>query len=106
VARLNRIVLTGVFAWALAGGAAVVLRPAPAPAADEKPHAAAASFEMYKDRAGEFRWRLRSQNKQILATSGESYKAKRDCLHSIESVKRAAAEAPVEELPEAPAPSK
>ena len=62
-------------------------------AADEKK--AKASFEVYKDRAGQFRWRLRSMNKQILATSGEGYKEKRDCLSAIESVKRAAAEAPV-----------
>ena len=62
-------------------------------AADEKK--AKASFEVYKDRAGQYRWRLRSMNKQILATSGEGYKEKRDCLSAIDSVKRAAAEAPV-----------
>ena len=60
---------------------------------------AAAKFEVYQDKSGGFRWRLRAQNKQILATAGESYKAKRDCLASIESVKRAAADAPVEEMP-------
>jgi uncharacterized protein len=62
-------------------------------AADEKK--AKASFEVYKDKAGEYRWRLRSMNKQILASSGEGYKEKRACLAAIESVKRAAAEAPV-----------
>ena len=61
--------------------------------------ASAAKFEVYQDKSGGFRWRLRAQNKQILATAGESYKAKRDCLASIESVKRAAADAPVEEMP-------
>ena len=64
-------------------------------AADEKK--AKATFEVYKDRAGEYRWRLRSMNKQVLASSGEGYKEKRDCLAAIESVKRAAAEAPVVE---------
>jgi uncharacterized protein YegP (UPF0339 family) len=62
-------------------------------ASDEKK--ARASFEVYKDKGGEYRWRLRSMNKQILATSGEGYKEKRSCLAAIESVKRAAAEAPV-----------
>jgi uncharacterized protein YegP (UPF0339 family) len=56
---------------------------------------------VYKDRGGEFRWRLRAQNRNVLATSGEGYAAKRDCLASIESVKRAAADATVEEMPEA-----
>lgn len=103
--HVNRMLVAGVFGWVVVAGAALALRPSAAPAADEKQNAAA-SFEVYKDRGGEFRWRLRSQNKQILATSGESYKAKRDCLHSIESVKRAAADAPVNELPEAPAVEK
>ena len=62
-------------------------------ASDEKK--AKASFEVYKDKAGEYRWRLRAMNKQILATSGEGYKEKRSCLAAIESVKRAAVEAPV-----------
>src|SRR5687768_5291574 len=57
-------------------------------AADEKK--ARASFEVYKDKAGQYRWRLRSMNKLILATSGEGYKEKRDCLSAVESVKRAA----------------
>jgi uncharacterized protein YegP (UPF0339 family) len=88
-----------VFGSVLAGGAALALRSssAPAAAADDK---AAAKFEVYKDRAGEFRWRLRATNTQILATSGDSYKAKRDCLNAIDSVKRAAANAPVEEVAE------
>ena len=56
-----------------------------------------ATFEVYKDRAGEYRWRLRTTNKQIIATSGEGYKEKRDCLAGVESVKRNAAAAKVEE---------
>jgi uncharacterized protein YegP (UPF0339 family) len=64
--------------------------------------APAAKFEVYKDRAGEFRWRLRALNRKVLAGSGEGYAAKADCLAAIESVKRAAASAPVEELKEEP----
>ena len=62
-------------------------------ASDEKK--AKATFEVYKDRSGEYRWRLRAMNKQVLATSSEGYKEKRSCLAAIESVKKAAAEAPV-----------
>ena len=66
--------------------------------ADAKPDARkGATFEVYKDRGGEYRWRLRTTNKQIIATSGDGYKEKRDCLAGIESVKRNAADAKVEE---------
>ncbi len=62
-----------------------------------KPEKGAATFEVYKDHAGEFRWRLRAMNKQVIATSGEGYKEKASCLGGIESVKKHAADAPVEE---------
>lgn len=64
-------------------------------AADSK-HAAVV-FEVYQDKAGDYRWRLRAKNTRILATSSEGYSEKRACLSAIESVKRAAADAPVEE---------
>ena len=51
-------------------------------------------FEMYTDKAGEFRFRLKATNGQIIATS-EGYKAKASCLNGIESVKKNAPEAPV-----------
>jgi uncharacterized protein YegP (UPF0339 family) len=55
-------------------------------------------FEVYKDKAGEFRWRLLSSNGKIIATGGEGYKAKTDCLHGIELVQKDAAGAKVEEV--------
>ena len=68
-------------------------------AADEKPTAGkAGTFEVYKDKGGEFRWRLRAVNKQVIATSGQGYKEKRDCMNGIESVKKNAADAKVEEV--------
>lgn len=48
-------------------------------------------FEVYKDKAGEFRYRLKATNGQIIAT-GESYKALASCLNGIESVRKNAAE--------------
>ena len=65
---------------------------------EEKPAAAKATFEVYKDHSGEYRWRLRTQNTQVIATSGDGYKEKRSCLDAIESVKRNAADAPVKEM--------
>ncbi len=52
-------------------------------------------FEVYLDKAGEFRFRLKARNGEIIATS-EGYKAKAGCLNGIESIKKNAPEAPVE----------
>ena len=49
-------------------------------------------FEVYKDKAGEFRFRLKARNGEIIAT-GESYKAKASCLNGIDSIRRNAPEA-------------
>jgi uncharacterized protein YegP (UPF0339 family) len=51
------------------------------------------TFEVYKDAKGEFRWRLKSSNGQAIASSGEGYKAKADCLHGIDLIKEGAAKA-------------
>ena len=53
-------------------------------------------FEVYLDKAGEFRFRLKARNGEIIATS-EGYKAKAGCLNGIESVKKNAPEAEVVE---------
>ena len=52
-------------------------------------------FEVYTDKAGEFRFRLKATNGQIIAVS-EGYKAMAGCLNGIESVKKNAPEAPIE----------
>ena len=44
-------------------------------------------FELYTDKAGEFRFRLKAKNGQIIAV-GESYKKKPSCLNGIESIKK------------------
>ena len=54
-------------------------------------------FEVYTDKAGEFRFRLKATNGQIIAVS-EGYKAKASCVNGIESVKKNAPDAPVEEV--------
>ena len=51
-------------------------------------------FEVYTDKAGEFRFRLKATNGQIIAT-GEGYKSKSGCMNGIESVKKNAADADV-----------
>lgn len=53
-------------------------------------------FEMYTDKAGEFRFRLKAKNGQIIAT-GEGYKAKSGCKNGIESIRNNAPEAEIVE---------
>lgn len=53
-------------------------------------------FEMYLDKAGEHRFRLKAKNGQIIATS-EGYKAKKSCLNGIESVRINSASEVIEE---------
>jgi len=51
-------------------------------------------FEMYTDKAGEFRFRLKAKNGEIIAVS-EGYKSKASCLNGIESVRKNAPEAEI-----------
>lgn len=53
-------------------------------------------FEVYTDKAGEYRFRLKAANGQNIAAS-EGYKTKAACLNGVESVKKNAPDAPVEE---------
>ncbi|MCH5206567.1 MAG: YegP family protein [Oscillospiraceae bacterium] len=53
-------------------------------------------FEVYLDKKGEYRFRLKARNGEIIAV-GEGYKAKSGCLNGIESIKKNAPEAPVVE---------
>ena len=40
-------------------------------------------FEIYKDKAGKFRWRLRSSNGRILADSGQGYTRKSNAKSGV-----------------------
>jgi len=44
-------------------------------------------FEVYQDASKEFRWRLKAGNGEVLATPGQGYKAKTDCLKGVERIK-------------------
>lgn len=47
-------------------------------------------FEIYKDKAGEFRFRVKATNGNILASS-EGYKAKASAVNAIDRIKADAA---------------
>jgi len=51
-------------------------------------------FEIYKDVAEKFRWRLKAPNGEIIA-SGEAYESKDSCKNGIESVKTNAPKAEI-----------
>lgn len=52
-------------------------------------------FEVYADKKGEFRFRLKARNGEPVLSS-EGYKAKASCMNGIESVKKNAADGKVE----------
>ena len=44
-------------------------------------------FEIYADKSGEFRFRMKAKNGQIIATS-EGYKSMKSCLNGIASIRK------------------
>ena len=56
-------------------------------------------YEVYLDKAGEYRFRLKARNGEIIAT-GEGYKAKAGCMNGIDSIKRNAPEAEIVKIEE------
>lgn len=44
-------------------------------------------FEVYKDKAGEFRFRFKASNGEVMFSS-EGYKAKASALSAIESIRK------------------
>ena len=53
-------------------------------------------FEIYADKAGEFRFRLKATNGQVIAVS-EGYTTMASCVNGVESVKKNAADAEIVE---------
>ncbi len=51
-------------------------------------------FEIYKDKADEFRFRLKATNGQVIAT-GEGYKTRANCIKGVDSIKNNAPEAEI-----------
>ena len=51
-------------------------------------------FEVYADKAGEFRFRLKATNGQVIAVS-EGYTTMANCLNGVESVKKNSVDAEI-----------
>ncbi|WP_082678728.1 HVO_2922 family protein [Halobacterium sp. CBA1132] len=54
-----------------------------------------ATFEIYEDSAGRYRWRLVHDNGNIIADGGEGYTSKEKALQSIKSVRNTALDADI-----------
>jgi uncharacterized protein YegP (UPF0339 family) len=54
-------------------------------------------FIVYRDGAGDHRWRLFGDDARVVADSGEGYRRKTDCIHDIQLVQDQARKAPVED---------
>ena len=53
-------------------------------------------FELYQDKAGQYRFRLKARNGEIIAVS-EDYSGRAGCLNGIESVQKNSADAEIVE---------
>jgi amphi-Trp domain-containing protein len=54
--------------------------------AEDGPSGSRATFEVYRDRANEWRWRLVHDNGNIVADSGEGYARKASAINGLRSV--------------------
>ncbi|MFO8116019.1 MAG: HVO_2922 family protein [Halorubrum sp.] len=68
---------------------------------DEEPPAEGGSeavFELFRDKADAYRWRLRHENGNVIADGGQGYASKQKAKQGLNSVKSNAPGAPVDEL--------
>ncbi len=56
----------------------------------------AGKFEVYQDRKKQYRFRLKAGNGQVIAT-GEAYTTKKACLNGIESIRKNAPDAKLDD---------
>ena len=72
----------------------------PSPESDDDGQSArrTSRFEVYRDRAGQWRWRLVHWNGNIIADSGEGYASRYNAVRAARGVMRATADARIEHL--------
>jgi uncharacterized protein YegP (UPF0339 family) len=99
---VSRLVLSITLAAAL-GGLAYLAVPAPSPAQEkgQKDKAKAAkggAVEVFKDRAGEYRWRVTDAEGKVIGMTTKGYDTKQECLKALEAVKETLAKTKVTEV--------
>jgi uncharacterized protein YegP (UPF0339 family) len=58
----------------------------------------AGKFELYKDKGGVFRFRLKAGNGEVIALASEGYTSMSGAMNGIESIRKNAPDAPVVEI--------
>jgi uncharacterized protein len=53
-----------------------------------------ADFEIYRDESGQYRWRFRADNNEVVA-AGEGYRSKDNCEHAVQLIKEQGPQAEV-----------
>jgi uncharacterized protein YegP (UPF0339 family) len=95
---MKRIGFPCLLLCAVAAGWSATSERTPADAAQVRlADGAAMTFQIYRDKADEFRWRLKAANGQIVATSGQGYTTKANCRHEIEQIKKNASQAEIDD---------
>src|SRR5262245_6658427 len=92
----------GLLLWAAVAGLVIGTGAAVESVAQEKKEKVAGqlTFEVYKDRAGEFRFRLLAANGENIAAASQGYRNKADAMHAIDVIQKGAAKAKVREAEE------
>ena len=67
------------------------------PAPDATEGGSDATFEIFEDTGGKWRWRLRHDNGNIIGDGGQGYASKQKCKQGLDSVRRNVPGAPVED---------
>lgn len=62
------------------------------------------AFEVYRDRAGEYRWRLRAAGGEVVAASADGFRTRAACEAEVTWVRRHAAASPTRALDDPTAP--
>jgi uncharacterized protein YegP (UPF0339 family) len=57
-------------------------------------------FEIFKDASGEYRWRLRAANQQIIGTAGEGYTRREDAHRAVTAIQVSIAVASIVDIAE------
>lgn len=84
-------------AWTVLLGAPASLTPADAKDDGAKTGGRAPKFEVYADASGEYRWRLRAANGQLVASSGQSFASEDNARAAAKSVMGSASSADIVE---------
>lgn len=53
-------------------------------------------FIVYPDKSGQYRWKLKADNGQIIASSGEAFDSKSNAKRAAENVRNVAGDADIE----------